>query len=436
MNAIDVTLACSGSFSEDRVATLEQIASRLQECGVTAEFLILAAGEGAPLPGQIGGFPLRDLSLARDCCGDALRAAAEAARGEWLITLDDPSPRDASLVFAFCHHRDRGDLIIASRYAQGGSSRMPWLRSMISRILNRLYRQVLSLPVHDLSSGRRMYRSSMLRHTPIEGDGYAVLMEVLLRCMSRGGEVRELPFHYESNLRRKEPGTMMGQVCSSLRTLWRMHALRNSIDFPDYDYRAYDSRIWLQRYWQRKRFQIVQRFTDGPGRVLDVGCGSSRIITTRPEMFGLDININRLRFLRDKLPRRLLATAGALPFADEQFDTVLSSQMIEHTAELNCVQEAVRVCRRGGVVVIGTPDYSTLWWPIIERLYALLRPSAYADEHIMHYTRASLIRELKRCGCEIEECAYVCRSELIVKAVKRRHLPKGDGPCTLRLNRD
>lgn len=436
MSAVDVTIACSGSSPEDAVQALESIAPLVRECRANAEFLILTGSDGTHTPVEVGGFPVFTLHIEGNTCGDALRTAVREARGDWLITLENPSPHDASLVFAFCRRRNREDLIIASRYAQGGSYTMPRLRSVVSRTLNWMYRTALSLPIHDLSSGRRMYRTSMLRRVPIEGEDYDVLMEVLLRFMSKGGSVVELPFHYESKRYRQAPGTTFRLFRSCLRTLKRMHALRNSIDFPDYDYRAYDSRIWLQRYWQRKRFEIIHRFTDGPGRVLDVGCGSSRIITTRPEMYGLDININRLRFLRDKAPRRLQATAGALPFAGEQFDIVVSSQVIEHTAELNCVQEAVRVCRTGGTVVIGTPDYATFWWPVTERLYALARPTAYADEHIMHYTRASLTREMERCGCEVQECRYVGGGELIVKAVKRRHLPEGEGPCELRLNQD
>ncbi len=436
MSAIDVTIACSGAPVEEAVEALEGIAPLVRECHVTAEFLILTGSAATEPPTDIGGFAVRRVPLERNTCGDALRASVREANGAWLMTLENPSPHDASLVFAFCRRRNRGDLLIASRYVTGGAYTMPWLRGLVSRSLNWMYRTALSLPIRDLSSARRMYRTSMLRRVPIEGEDYDVLMEVLLRFMSKGGRVIELPFHYESKRYRQEAGTVFRLFRSCLRTLKRMHALRNSIGFPDYDYRAYDSRIWLQRYWQRKRFSIIRRLTDGPGRILDIGCGSSRIITTRPEMFGLDINISRLRFLRDKAPRRLQATAGALPFGDEQFDIVVSSQVIEHTPELNCVQEAARVCRTGGVVVIGTPDYATFWWPVTERLYALARPTAYADEHIMHYTRASLCKEMERCGCEIEECCYVGGGELIVKAAKRRHLPQGDGPTELRLNQD
>lgn len=436
MSAVDVTIACLGSSPTEAVGALDGIARLVRECEVTAEFLIITAAKDVEIPETAGNFPVRRISPERDTAGDTLRAAVREARGEWLITLENPGPYVASLVFAFCHRRGQDDLVVASRYATGGAYSMPWLRGLVSRTLNWMYRTALAVPIRDLSSGQRMYRMSMLRRVPIEGQDYDVLMEVLLRFMSKGGSVGEMPFYYESERYRQEPGTTFRLFRSSLGTLKRMHALRNSIDFPDYDYRAYDSRIWPQRYWQRKRFEIIHRFTSGPGCILDVGCGSSRIITTRPEMFALDININRLRFLRGRIPRRLQATAGALPFADEQFDTVLSSQVIEHTAELNCVQEAARVCKTGGTLVIGTPDYATFWWPVIERLYALARPTAYADEHIMHYTRDSLTREIERCGCEVQECSYVGGGELIVKAVKRRHLPEGDGPTELVLNQD
>lgn len=436
MNAVDVTIACRGLSPAQAVETLERMARLVREAHASAEFLIIAATEKLEVPNEAEGVPIRQVLLDCDSAGDALRAAVREARGEWLITLENPRPHDASLVFAFCRHRNQDDLVIASRYVTGGAYTMPWLRSVVSKTLNWMYRTALSLPIRDLSCGQRMYRTSMLRRVPIEGEDYDVFMEVLLRFMSKGGSVSEMPFHYESERFRQERGTTFRVFRSCIRTLKRMHALRNSIDFPDYDYRAYDSRIWLQRYWQRKRFEIIHRFSSGPGSILDIGCGSSRIITTRPEMVGLDININRLRFLRGIVPRRLQATAGALPFADEKFDTVLSSQVIEHTAELNCVQEAARVCKTGGTLIVGTPDYGTFWWPVIERLYALARPTAYADEHIMHYTRDSLTKEIERCGCEVEECSYVGGGELIVKAVKRRHLPRGDRPTELVLNQD
>ena len=42
-------------------------------------------------------------------------------------------------------------------------------------------------------------------------------------------------------------------------------------------------------------------------------------------------------------------------------------------------------------------------------------PGGYNDEHITHYTRASLTEILERHGFIYEETAYILRSELIMR---------------------
>jgi hypothetical protein len=74
-----------------------------------------------------------------------------------------------------------------------------------------------------------------------------------------------------------------------------------------------------------------------------------------------------------------------------------------------------RVLAPGGTLIIGTPDYSTRGWRIIEPLYGNLIPGGYRDEHITHYTHEGLTRILTRHGFVAEESAYICRSELIMR---------------------
>ncbi|MDX9972657.1 MAG: methyltransferase domain-containing protein [FCB group bacterium] len=415
---MDLTIALTGFDAATTVPALEAISELLDDYGVKLEFLALGPWP-EPAPESVSGHPFRVLEVDPSRYGDQLRAAQREARGRWLITLDAPTLEDAPLVFGFWYRRNEADLLVASRYAHGGSYRMPWTRKLLSRTLNRLYRSGLSVPVHDLSSARRMYRVDVLRKIVIEGDDFDALMETLLKFMAKGGSVKEMPWHFESGQYRQAPGTAMRLIRSSLGTFRKLHALRNSVDFVDYDYRAFDSRIWLQRYWQRSRFFIVREFTGNPPRVLDAGCGSSRIITTHPETVAMDISFTRLRLLKATNPRRLQATAGALPFADDTFDAVISSQVIEHTRETTCISEAVRVLRPGGTLVLGTPDYATFWWPFTEAIYGFVKRGGYADEHVTHYTRAGLIEELGKLNCEVLEWRYIGGGELIIKSKKK-----------------
>jgi hypothetical protein len=72
------------------------------------------------------------------------------------------------------------------------------------------------------------------------------------------------------------------------------------------------------------------------------------------------------------------------------------------------------VLERGGRLIVGTPDYATLSWRLIERLYGLFAPGGYAEEHITRYSKGSLIRLLEGQGFTLEEVHYVFRSEMIL----------------------
>src|SRR4029077_16655525 len=69
----------------------------------------------------------------------------------------------------------------------------------------------------------------------------------------------------------------------------------------------------------------------GALRVLDVGCGSSRIIGSG-QMVGLDIVLAKLRYARRYGNPLVHGSIFALPFKDGVFDSVICSEVIEHVA--------------------------------------------------------------------------------------------------------
>jgi SAM-dependent methyltransferase len=212
------------------------------------------------------------------------------------------------------------------------------------------------------------------------------------------------------------------------KTLVRMWRLRNSVESADYDFRAYDSPIWLQRYWQRTRHRIVMEFVRGHTSVLDVGCGSSRIIGALPPgSVAIDVLRRKLRYAR-RFGRPLVHASGfAVPFPDASFPCVVCSQVIEHVPKDSPIlAELVRVLRPGGRLVLGTPDYANWEWVLMEKLYGFFAPGAYADEHIAHYTRAELIGRFTALGFTHEATRYILRGELILAF--RKAGARGSGP--------
>ncbi len=353
----------------------------------------------------------------------ALTTGFAEARGDYILTLDADMSHEPAFVAKMWRARHQADVVIASRYVRGGVAYAAFSRRALSRVLNLFLRWLLSMPVRDLSSGFRLYRRDAVQDLDLEGCNFEVLEEILVKAYARGFSVTEVPFTYfpreegSSHARLFRFGLDLGR---SAIKLWR---LRNSLESADYDERAFYSRIPPQRYWQRRRHHLVAGWARAAGRTLDIGCGSSLIIQSLNDAVALEYNFDKVRYLRNHGVPVLQGSAFALPFKGESFDCVISSQVIEHIPfDEALFTEMRRVLRPGGMLIIGTPDYATMGWRIVEPLYGFLMPGGYRDEHITHYTRAGLHGILARNGFAHEETAYIFRSELIMR-YRKAELP-------------
>ena len=356
--------------------------------------------------------------------GGALLAGFAATTAPYIVHMDADLSHRPVFLEEFWTQREQAEVFIASRYVPGGRADMGWFRRALSRTLNTVYRRVLSLNIRDLSSGYRMYKREALAGLTLSARDFDILEEILIRAHANGWRVREVPFHFMSRGSGRSHARLFKFGWAFTKTLLRMWQLRNSVASADYDDRAFDSRIPLQRYWQRARHRIILDFlrASAPAagsRVLDVGCGSSRIIQDLPEAIGLDILLPKLRVLRDRHSRLVQGSIFALPFPDGAFDAVICSEVIEHVPDTPPLfEEMTRVLRPGGTLILGTPDYGRRLWWILEWLYGKILPGAYAHEHITHFSQASLAARLRTLGYAIEELRYVGFCEMIFRATK------------------
>lgn len=399
---------------------LPALTAAVAELGIRAEVVVVDGGSTDRTAESARDRGAHVLTPPSDEYGVALLAGfAGAARAPFVATLDADISDPGSVLRDLWAARDGADLVVASRYVAGGASRTPWLRRVPSRLLNALCSHVLSVPVGDLTSGCRLYRRRILESLQVTSRDFAVLPEILVRLFAEGYRVVEVPFRFTPRGTGRPRGRHIRLAWSYVRTSLRLWHLRNSILSADYDHRAFDSIIPLQRYWQRARHRIVLDFTGRAGRILDVGCGSSRILRDLPGAIGADVLLRKLRFLRAVHPEVVQASVFALPFADAAFDTVICSEVIEHIPDdPEVLGELTRVLAAGGTLVVGTPDYGRWLWHAIEWVYGRVAPGAYAHEHITHFDRAGLQARLRSLGYELLDCRYVGACEMIIKARK------------------
>jgi dolichol-phosphate mannosyltransferase len=414
--AVDLTILMLVLNERDNVAELlPRLSIVLQQLGCSTEVLIVDGGSTDGTPDVARSLGARVLVQLAPGYGGALREGFAAAAGDHVLTLDADLSHDPDFIAKLWRARDTADIVIASRYVRAGVAYMPFHRKVLSKVLNRFFALGLGLPVRDLSSGFRLYRASVLRGLELEGRNFDVLEEILVKAYAAGWKVMEIPFTYYPRDRGSSHARIFRFGLSLLRAFGRLWPLRNSIESADYDERAFYSKVPLQRYWQRRRHQIITNFARGGGRILDIGCGSSVILQSLNNAIGLDVQQNKLRYMRRYDLPLVRASITALPFADASFDCIVCSQVIEHIpADPAIFTEFVRALRPGGLLVLGTPDYATIGWRVIEPLYGFFAPGGYKDEHITHYRRSTLTQLARQHGFELIDHAYVLRSELVL----------------------
>jgi dolichol-phosphate mannosyltransferase len=152
------------------------------------------------------------------------RALADGA--ELILEMDcdfSHNPADVPRLLAAA---EDADLVLASRYVEGGGTEN-W--GLLRRVISRggsLYAQVLlGLRVHDLTGGFKCYRRAVVEALPLDeihSKGYAFQIETTYRALRKGFTVREVPITFVD---RVEGGSKMNRGIVA-EAVWKVPALR------------------------------------------------------------------------------------------------------------------------------------------------------------------------------------------------------------------
>ena len=155
--------------------------------------------------------------------------AALANGSEQIVTMDADFSHHPRYIPDLLAALSRFDVVIGSRYVDGGGTRYCTLpRKALSRGANLFARTVLSLHAGDATAGFRAYRRPVLESIALDeivSNGYSFLIEMLYRCQRQGWTIGEVPIVFE-NRQRGASKISRAEILRAMQTVVQLGAER------------------------------------------------------------------------------------------------------------------------------------------------------------------------------------------------------------------
>ncbi|MCR4847948.1 MAG: methyltransferase domain-containing protein [Bacteroidales bacterium] len=155
-------------------------------------------------------------------------------------------------------------------------------------------------------------------------------------------------------------------------------------------------------------------------KVLEIGCGdgygASFLADSEAEVTAVDIDSRSINYAKHKYEKSNLTfrvyDGYSMPFKEQQFDMVLSFQVIEHVSDLNVYFRSIlQMLKPGGIVLITTPNRTYRlsegqkpWNPFHLTEYNESSMKSVANLYLPHYHIYSITSNQEVLSIEKERC--------------------------------
>jgi dolichol-phosphate mannosyltransferase len=141
-----------------------------------------------------------------------------------VVQMDADFSHDPAILPEMARRILSHDVVIGSRYVKGGSldDRWPAWRKALSSFGNFYARTILSSPLHDMTTGFRMWRREALQALPLDrirSSGYIFLVEMAYIAYLMGLRIAEVPIHFADRRWGKSKMSLKIQLEAAMR-IW------------------------------------------------------------------------------------------------------------------------------------------------------------------------------------------------------------------------
>ena len=156
--------------------------------------------------------------------GDAVRTAIKYASGKHILFMDGDGSHSPEFIPKLAEFMGDNDVVIASRYVEGGSTDNPGSLIIMSKMVNILYSLILGLNCKDVSNSFKIYRADQLKKLQLRTNNFDIVEEILfkLKRNNKNLKIKEVPFRFEKRMFGTTKRNLFLFMLSYLFTLLRL----------------------------------------------------------------------------------------------------------------------------------------------------------------------------------------------------------------------
>ncbi|MCX6006918.1 MAG: glycosyltransferase family 2 protein [Chloroflexi bacterium] len=161
---------------------------------------------------------------------DGIKTALSSADCQYIVTLDADFSHNPADIPILLEVAENADMVQGSRYMEGGKiTGWTWRRKFISRTANCLYRYLLNIPQHEITTSFRVYSRKCAECITqyVNTDRYEYGLATALVIRDNGFKVKEVPIEFVDRTRGKSK-LKVSDIVYSLRYLAYIFILRLS----------------------------------------------------------------------------------------------------------------------------------------------------------------------------------------------------------------
>ncbi|PIR41830.1 MAG: dolichyl-phosphate beta-D-mannosyltransferase [Candidatus Yanofskybacteria bacterium CG10_big_fil_rev_8_21_14_0_10_37_15] len=156
---------------------------------------------------------------------DGFKKILNDERYDYVVMMDADFSHDPAVVSAMADKLSDCDVVIGSRYVDGGGIKN-WniKRRLLSRFANFYAGIILSVPIKDLTTGFMCFKKEVLKNIDLDSlksEGYAFLIELKFKMFKAGYEIVEYPITFTE--RREGQSKMSSKIIwEAVKLPWRL----------------------------------------------------------------------------------------------------------------------------------------------------------------------------------------------------------------------